>query len=165
MEYKILEDTNIKIFGDDFVENNKEICKIIIGENEEELCLSYETKNIKLKEDKILKIRLKGIKNITDLSSMFLFCDNLISYSYINFDTSKYINMSNIFCGCKLLENIPDISKWNTENVTDISGLFSGCSSLKLIPDISGWNISNVTDINNLFSAFTFITSLPDLSK
>ena len=114
MKYKIIEDTKIRIFGDDFVENNKEICKIIIGEKEEELCAFYETENIKLKDDKILEIILKGIKNITDLSSMFLFCNNLISYSYINFDSSKIINMSNIFCGCELLENIPDISKWKT---------------------------------------------------
>ena len=115
----------------------------------------YETENIKFKQDKILKVKLKGVENITDISSMFLFCSTLISYSYINFDNSKIINKSNIFCGCELLENIPDISKWNTEKVTDINGIFSGCSSLKSIPDISGWNISNVTDISNLFSGCT----------
>ena len=44
--------------------------------------------------------------------------------------------MSDIFYGCSSLTKLPDISKWNTNNVTDISGIFSKCSSLIKLPDI-----------------------------
>ena len=32
-----------------------------------------------------------------------------------------------MFCGCKSLKSLPDISKWDTKNVTDMSQMFSGC--------------------------------------
>ena len=58
--------------------------------------------------------------------------------------------MSYIFYNCYELESLPDISKWNTENVINMTGLF-GCefsldykSNLKIIPDISKWNTCNV---------------------
>ena len=38
--------------------------------------------------------------------------------------------MSCMFYGCSSLLNLPDISKWNTNNVTNMSGMFVGCSSL-----------------------------------
>ena len=52
--------------------------------------------------------------------------------------------MSYMFDGCSSLSNLPDISKWNTNNVTKMNGMFSGCSSLLNLPDISKWNINNV---------------------
>ena len=45
---------------------------------------------------------------------------------------------------CSSLLKLPDISKWNTKNVTNMKGLFCGCSSLKFLPDISKWNMNNV---------------------
>ena len=48
--------------------------------------------------------------------------------------------MSHMFYGCKSLNSLPDISKWNTNKVTDMSGMFSECESLKSLPDISNWN-------------------------
>ena len=36
--------------------------------------------------------------------------------------------------------SLPDISKWNTENVIDMGGMFSICSSLVGLSDISKWN-------------------------
>jgi len=35
-----------------------------------------------------------------------------------------------MFDGCYSLESLPDISKWNTNNVIDMSGMFADCSSL-----------------------------------
>ena len=52
--------------------------------------------------------------------------------------------MGFVFYECSSLKILPDISKWNIENVTLIAGLFFGCSSLKELPDISYWNISKV---------------------
>ena len=50
----------------------------------------------------------------------------------------EYIkDISYIFYECSSLLSLPDISKWNTNNVNNMSYMFSGCSSLKSLPDIS----------------------------
>ena len=41
--------------------------------------------------------------------------------------------MSYLFCNCKSLNNIPDISKWDTKNVTKMSNMFYGCNK-NIIP-------------------------------
>ena len=42
--------------------------------------------------------------------------------------------MSFLFYGCSSLSSLPDISKWNTLNVTKINSIFDNCSSLKQRP-------------------------------
>ena len=91
-----------KLFGEIFVRNNKNNCKIEINGNEKELFSFYDIE--KLEENGILEIKLKGINNIK--------------------------NMSCMFCGCLSLLSLPDISKLKTDNIIDLSFLFGGCSSL-----------------------------------
>ena len=102
-----------KLFGEIFVRNNKNNCKIIINGKEKELVSFYDIE--KLEENGMLEIKLKGINNIK--------------------------NMSCMFCGCLSLFSLPDISKWETDNIIELKCLFSGCSSLTELPDISKWNI------------------------
>ena len=52
-----------------------------------------------------------------------------------------------MFAGCTSLIALPDISNWNTQNITDMNNLFHNCSSLKSLPDISKWNLNNVKNI------------------
>ena len=52
--------------------------------------------------------------------------------------------MGGLFFGCNLLKYLPDISKWNKDNVINMGGLFFGCNLLKYLPDISKWNTNNV---------------------
>ena len=59
--------------------------------------------------------------------------------------------MNHMFYLCPSLSSLPDISKWNTNNVTNMSCLFSGCSSLSSLPDISKWNTNNVIDMSWMF--------------
>ena len=59
--------------------------------------------------------------------------------------------MSHIFEICSLLSYLPDISKWNTNNVTNMENMFAEYSSLSSLPDISKWNTNNVTNMNNMF--------------
>ena len=42
-----------------------------------------------------------------------------------------------MFNGCISLESLPDISNWNTGNITHMNFLFNNCSSLISLPDIS----------------------------
>ena len=44
--------------------------------------------------------------------------------------------MSPIFQRCSSLISLPDISKWNTNNIDNVSEIFFGCSSLIYLPDI-----------------------------
>ena len=46
-------------------------------------------------------------------------------------------NMDNMFNSCDELISLPDISKWDTSNVTNISSIFSSCKALISLPDIS----------------------------
>ena len=86
--YKIGDNiSDIQIFGEDFVKNNKSICKIINEKNEYELKETFNLSYSK-KAKNILKIKLKGINNITTAWQMF--------------------------CGCSSLLSLPDISEWNT---------------------------------------------------
>ena len=56
-----------------------------------------------------------------------------------------------MFNECRSLSSIPDISKWNTNNVININYMFTECLSLSSIPDISKWNINNVINMSNMF--------------
>ena len=56
--------------------------------------------------------------------------------------------MMSMFRECKSLTSLPDISKWNTNNVKDMSSMFEGCSSLSSLPK---WKIHDVTIKKNMF--------------
>ena len=138
IEYKINKNQNIiRIFGSKFVKNNKDKCKIIIEGKEYELTDEFNINNCN-KINKSLQLKLKGIKNITNMSYMFKGSESLVSLPNIsNMDTLNITNMSYLFFGCTSLKILPDISNWNTSNVTNMSYMFCGCSSLFYLPDIS----------------------------
>ena len=106
--YNIKNKEYIRLFGAEFVENNKNICKMIIDNKVYEIKKDY---NVKIYNNNKLEIKLKGVNNIT--------------------------NMSYMFSECSSLSSLPDISKWNTNNVINMSFMFSECKSLSSLPDIS----------------------------
>ena len=157
-------DKNVKIFGENFVKNNKNICKIIVNEKEEELKSILNIEDI---PGDMLIIKLKGINNITNMSFMFEGCESL---SYIfgmkEWNTINVIDMNHMFSKCKKNEYLPnDISDFNTQNVKNINGMFSECESLKKMPDISKRKTNNVEDTGHLFHECCSLESLPDISK
>ena len=56
-----------------------------------------------------------------------------------------------MFSHCKSLKSLPDISKWDTKNVTNMSYMFSWCKSLKSLPDISKWKLNKNLDKEDMF--------------
>ena len=48
-------------------------------------------------------------------------------------------DISELFSGCKLLKSLPDISKWEKNNIINMDELFKDCQNLINIPDISIW--------------------------
>ena len=143
--------TKIKLFGEKFVENNKDKSRIIINGEEKELNSFYNFEN--MNDNELFEIKLKGIKNIIDMSYMFSDCTSLISLPDISeWNTININNMSHMFDGCKLLSNLSDISKWNTNNVTDMSYMFKDCESLLRLPDFTKWNTKNLINISYIYS-------------
>ena len=94
--YKV-NDKKLRLFSNDFVKNNKNICKMIIDGKEQKLKEFYNFSIFSAKRD-TLEVKLKNITKIT--------------------------NMSNIFSECSAFSSLPDISKLNTTTVTNISGIF-----------------------------------------
>ena len=60
---------------------------------------------------------------------------------------------------------MPDISNWDTSNVTDMSHMFYGCLSLSSLPDISNWNTSHVTKKDAMFSGCNKSLNIPSKFK
>ena len=132
----------INIFGEKFVNNNKNNYILIYDGNEYELSVKLNIKNV---GNKTIEVKLKEIKNVTNMESMFSGCSSLLSLTDISkWNTSNVTNMRSMFLGCSSLSSLPDISKWNTFNVKDMGFMFYDCSSLSSLPDISKWNTSNV---------------------
>jgi len=47
------------------------------------------------------------------------------------------IDMNGLFFSCSSLKSLPDISKWNSNNVKKLFAIFLDCPSLLSLPDIS----------------------------
>ena len=112
------EESELKIFGSKFVEKNKK-CLMMIDNKINRI---KENHIINDKKRKNLKILLFTNKTIKDMSYMLY--------------------------ECKQLSSLPDISKWNTNNVTNMSYMFYECKQLSSLPDISKWNTNNVTNMS-----------------
>ena len=91
------DNVRFRIFGEKFVINNKNKLKVEIEGEEFELMEYYDNIDNKLE----IKLKLKEIENIIDISYMFF--------------------------GCLSLLNLPDISKWDTSNVINMEYMFFGC--------------------------------------
>ena len=155
---------NIRIFGENFVKNNKNTCYIIYESEKYELTEYFKINN--WRHDVLLEIKLIGINNIINASHMFYGCKSLKSLSDISkWNTNNVTDMSYMFSWCTSLKSLPDISEWDTNNVTDMSYMFFQCKSLYLLPDISNWNTNNVTDMSYMFKGCESLNSLPDISK
>ena len=166
--YKIEED-RVRIFGKSFVKNNKKNCYLLIDGRERELCGTLKSNEIN-KINGILNIILIEKNTITNMGYMFSNSfdeqSSLISLPDISeWNTTNVTNMSGMFSYCKSLKSLPDISKWDTTNVKDMSHMFSYCKSLKSLPDISKWDATNVEYMNSMFNGCKSLKSLPDISK
>ena len=162
--YNINENEYLLILGYVFVEHNKNNCKIVYNNTEHKLCEKININEIKDKN--ILKIKLIGINDISDASFMFSQCNSLISLPDISkWNTINVTNMSNMFQECSSLCILPDISSWNTSSVGDMKYMFYGCSSLLYLPDISKWDTSNVNNMSYMFDSCESLSLLPDISK
>ena len=156
--------SEFKLFGEQFIKNNINKCKIIIDGREYKLA-SY-IKEIYNEYIYFLELKLTGVSKVKDMSYMFCGCLSLTAVSDIDkLDTKNVISMGHMFSGCESLQSLPDISKWNTSNVVYMDRIFSNCILLTSLPDISKWDTREVIDMTFIFSGCELLLSLPDISK
>ena len=97
-------------------------------------------------------------ENITDISSMFLYCKSLKYIDLHNFNTINVENMNHTFRNIDSLVYI-DLSLLNTQNVRYMYGLLSNNPSLKNV-NFSNINTEKVENMEHMFAHDISITSL-----
>ena len=70
--------------------------------------------------------------------------------------------MSGLLNMCESLNQMPDISNWDTSKVISMKEMFYFCKSLKKFPNISSWNTSMVNNISSMFFKCYSLENVPD---
>ena len=170
---------DLRLFGDDFVKNNKDKCKLLFYDEKRDKEIEYELCSL-LKTDFInditepkescncFRVVLKLNEDLTDLSSMFKDCITLISFDHFfsNLKTEKVTTMSRMFEGCIFLQDFENIDQLKTSSVTDMSYMFKNCSYISDL-DLTGWDTSSVKTIKGMFEGcekLDILIGLPDLN-
>ena len=135
-----------RIFGDDFVENNKKKIKLKIEGKIIYLCTKYQFK--KKGENTIELIEFLPIKNMrfmfenTPLSSLDLLK---------NWDVSKVIDMSFMFSNCQSISSLEPLRDWDMGKVEGMECMFSNCFSIKSFAPLKKWKIKESVKKKNIF--------------
>ena len=161
----------IRLFGYQFVYDNKKNLSIIIDESIEYI-KEFHIFNPKKTIVEIYltdKKKDKSYQNIDKMDKlircMFENCESLIEVEF-NFNGYK-INkdLSHLFDGCKSLLKVPEcVIGWVNNDCCDISYMFSNCSFLKELPDISKWKTSEIHKMLGVFKGCKSLKYLPDIS-
>ena len=162
----------LKIFGEPFVKNNKDKCKIILYDNvkdeeyEHDLCSFLDLGYINSINSgrPMFKIFLKQTDYFYDLSFMFFECFTLMSVEGLNtLYYDQVTNMKSMFHSCALLQEII-ISGINVSQVKDMSFMFEKCTSLEYL-NLSGWNTSNVRTMKAMFELCVKLEEIEGLEE
>ena len=171
-EEENINDNKIRLFGESFVEHNKQNCFLIINKNIMEFKSLIDLKdifdnNIPQIRPIILDVKLIERKNqlMDDLSYMFSDISTIREINFYKYNSHNIKSISYMFNNCSSIKELPDISSLNTIKVTDMSYIFNNCSSIKNLPDISKWDTRNVTNMSYIFNNCSSIKNLPDISK
>jgi len=100
------------------------------------------------------------------MNSLFRECSSLKTLPDVSkWDINNVKAISYMFSGCLSLISLPEISKWNTENISNLNNIFENCSLLSFIPNISKWKFNNQIEINDIFKGCESLLYHPDISK
>ena len=138
-------EVDLPYLGNNFYTNNNP--KEIKVDNNITSVTSYKIR-LKFGEHKI-EVIFDENKIISDTSSMFSSCSNIMSLDLSNFNTSNVQNMNSMFAYCSGLISL-DLSNFNTSNVQNMNNMFASCTYLKSL-DLSNFNTSNVQKKTNIF--------------
>lgn len=153
----------INIFGEEFVNNNKDKCNLIIddiincelrtnytfplkGEHNVKLVINDENINFSGLFD--FKLRIDIINSLVPYSDTYfneyLKQNNRVidASSLVNLDTSQCTTLKGMFYGCANIKNFNFLKNWDVSKCTDFTGVFYGCSFTKL-DFLEKWDVSN----------------------
>ena len=172
LKYYVSDDlSEIQIFGETFVKNNKDKCHLIIENNDCELRAFYKFKT-KGEKPIILVIDEEDINFIgmfkpkLDYEDFYIYDihlqneyddsrhynnKSLIDISSLeSLDTSEVTDLEGMFCGCWNIKNFKFLKDWDVSKCKNFSYLFEDCSFSE-IDFLSNWNVSNSTHLNSMF--------------
>ena len=173
----------IRIFGEIFVKNNKDKCKIIYQNEEHELTEYFEDidNNYNHKDEIIIELKINN--DLTDISYMFSGCDTL--KSFLSIPKWKGSQLSDIENEQSLIDDVSNNIE-NKENyfydefenlsLSSMEEKFSSkksnyldfqyLSNLFLINNPIFFSInSDITNMSNMFNGCESLIALPDISK
>ena len=158
--YESKEFGKYNIFGEKFVENNKNNIELNINGKYSELKKDYELKE----GNNTIKIKIKN--RITSLDYMFYGCDKLKDINELQYLNTKYCNgFSYMFHGCKALTDIKALEYWNVSRANTFTRMFYRCSSLSDIKALEKWNVSKNQDFSFMFYGCSSITNIKALEN
>jgi len=180
LRYKATKNGNIKIFHKDFVDRNKDKCKILYKGKEHEISeyFYFDVNNCE-----IPKIQLIINNYIADLSSMFYKCEELLSFKDISkLDDYNIIYINQLFSKNNYNNSNDNYNYSNefekSDSIYDDSLALSSISLKSDTSDFIGKNsiinkentfqkkiFYNVTNMSQIFRGCSSLMSLPDMSK
>ena len=173
-------DTKVRIFGKEFVKNNKDKCCITYRGKCYELKEFFEDIDCNYNHNGEILLTLNGINNITDISYFFAECDNIETIILLK---DNFFNVTNL---------IEEDSSENNSSINLTNNANSFCSSIKRENNFYGdlsliySELSNIPKSSNssdemdekkflinpdmkamthLFYKCSSLISLPDISK
>ena len=100
--------------------------------------------------------------NVENMAKMFYYSSSLSSLNITIFETSKVTNMEYMFSSCDSLTSL-DLSNFITVNVENMAHMFNSCTNLRYL-NISNFVTSKVTTMESMFTDCHSLISL-DLSN
>ena len=199
--YAINEENNLKekerdykIFGQTFVEKNKDkiylkingeksdlIEKVKIKNNNKPLevilikkpksdinDISYMFCNCKSNVIKLIEIKNRTkvfLKNVTNISKMFKNCSNLENIDLFFFKAFEGLRViDSLFSGCEKLNKITKIEELVTKSVTKMDKVFNLCKKLNNVSGIEKFETKNVESFDEMFKDCSSLKEFPDIS-
>ena len=93
---------------------------------------------------------------------LFQSCFSLEKICELKWNTIRVQSMKGIFSGCKKLKAVPNsMAKWSTYTVKEMDGMFKECLVLERIPDLGKWDVNNVIDAAEMFYKCEKLKTLP----
>ena len=162
---------NVRIFGKEFVKNNKDNCYIEYKGEKYEVKEYIEDIDDNYNHQDELYLILIGIQKITDLSYIFANC-NKLSLIKISYEEDLVENTKETFDIKNISINSNESNSGNNL-YDDIDSSFMSSSSLNKINTDDDINdlfqadlfFNNITKMNHLFYNCQSLKSLPDIAK
>ena len=107
--------------------------------------------------------------DVSQVTSGFGMFNNLRALQEIGdlsgWNTHNFTDMRFMFDSDSALSGIGDLSNWNTSKVTNMIAMFESASNLKDLGNLGRWRTGNVTDMGYMFNGMSALTNVGDLSN